>query len=360
MTYAIAAAGTGGHVYPGLAVGQALVAAGVAPGDVAYFGGDRLEASTFPDAGFPFEAVVIRGVERRKVLANLEIPAMLLRARSRVRAVLEERKVNVVLGFGNYITVPVAMAAKQLRLPLFVHEQNAHPGIANRLASRWAGTSFVSFPDTPQLHRPEFTGNPLRSLFWGFDRGTLRGQAMEHYSLDASRTTVGVYGGSLGARAINDAVAVMLRTWDGPAIQVVHLVGRNGIADSADRRSPAELRWVVREFEERMDWFFAACDVVVARSGGSIAEILATATPSVLVPGGFGSGGHQAANARYAAEAGAAVVLDESDLARLTDTVRSLVADPDRRVRMAAAARRIARPDAAQVIARRLMEAADG
>lgn len=273
---------------------------------------------------------------------------------------LQEHKVGVVLGFGNYITVPVAMAARKLDIPLFVHEQNAHPGLANRLASRWAERAFVSFPDTPQLHGPEFTGNPLRSQFDGFDRDVLRSRARERYGFDTDRFTLGVFGGSLGARAINDAVAAMLASWSGPPVQVIHLVGDKGTPDPAERRSPAAVRWTVRPFEDRMDLFYAALDLVIARAGGGIAEVLATATPAILIPGGFGSGGHQLANAEYAVEAGAAEIVPEAELSRLTSVVAELAIDPDRRLGMSAAARSIARTDAAHVIARRLMAAAHG
>ncbi|MDH3500021.1 MAG: glycosyltransferase, partial [Acidimicrobiia bacterium] len=189
MTFAIAAAGTGGHVYPGLAVGEALVAAGIRPSDIVCIGGDRLEATVFPDAGFPFEQLGIRGLQRGKLVENLGLPGLLHRARARALAILDERKVKAVLGFGNYITVPVAMAARRRQLALFVHEQNAHPGMANRLASRWAQRSFVSFPDTPQLHRAEFTGNPLRQIFREFDRDKLRPRAIEYYGLRPQRVT---------------------------------------------------------------------------------------------------------------------------------------------------------------------------
>lgn len=360
MKYALAAAGTGGHVYPALAVGEALTAAGIAPSDVVFIGGDRLEASAVPAAGFPFEALEVRGLTRGKVAVNLGIPRMLLRARARAAAILHDEKVRVVLGFGNYITVPVALAARQHQIPFFVHEQNAHPGLANRLVSRWAERAFVSFPDTPQLRRPEFTGNPLRSQFDGFDRAALRPRALARYGLEPDRLTLGVFGGSLGARAINDAVSAMLAAWNGPPLQVVHLVGENRGTESVTGRSTAGVRREIRSFEDRMDLFYAAVDFVIARAGGGIAEVLATATPAILIPGGFGSGGHQMANADYAARAGAAVVVPETELARLGVVVAEIAVDSDRRLSMATAARRIARPDAAHVIARYLMAAAHG
>ncbi len=358
MTYAIAAAGTGGHIYPALAVGEALTAAGVAPSDVVFIGGDRLEATVFPKAGFPFERLDVWGFQRSRIAANMGIPRMLWRARSRAAAIMYEHKVRVVLGFGNYITVPVALAAASRRVPLFLHEQNAHPGLANRVASRWARASFVSFPDTPQLRRPTFTGNPLRALFHDFDRDRLRPEARARYHLADDRPTLGVFGGSLGARAINQAVVEMLSEWGWPQIQVVHLAGRERYPEVAPKASSTSMTWTVLDFEDRMDLFYAAVDLVVARAGGGIAEILATGTPAILVPGGFGSGGHQLANARYAAGAGAAVILEEARLSELGSVVGRLIGDRPALGEMRVAARKIARPDAAETIATRLLEAA--
>jgi UDP-N-acetylglucosamine--N-acetylmuramyl-(pentapeptide) pyrophosphoryl-undecaprenol N-acetylglucosamine transferase len=342
-------------------VGEALVAAGVAQEDVAFIGGDRLEARVFPEAGFPFLQIEVQGLQRGEILANLRIPAILVRARRRAIQIVRERKVDAVLGFGNYITVPVAMAARRLAVPLFIHEQNAHAGLANRMVSRWARESFVSFPNTAGLTRPTYTGNPLRAIFTGFDRDGLRSGAQTHFGLVPDRVTIGVYGGSLGAKAINDAVVRMVAEWEGPEIQLVHLVGRNGaeLIDAQLKQGERVGVWNRRSFEDRMDLFFAASDLVIARASGSIAEMLATATPSILVPGGFGSSGHQAANAEFAARTGAARVLPEAQLGTLGAVVEALVGEPGRLAAMAAAARSHARPDAAETIAHRLLEAAD-
>ena len=360
MTFAIAAAGTGGHVFPALAVGEALVSAGVDRSEVAFIGGARIEASVFPQAGFPFHQIEVQGLQRGEILANLRIPAILMRARRRAVHILVERKVRAVLGFGNYITVPVALAAQRLSVPLFIHEQNAHAGLANRMVTRLAEASFVSFPNTPQLVRTEFTGNPLRAMFATFDRRALQSEALAHFGLKPDPFTVGVYGGSLGAKAVNDAIVALAAHWEGPPIQLVHLVGSNGAElVGADLTAGAGItRWVRRTFEDRMDLFFAASDLVIARASGSVAEMLATATPSILVPGAFGSSGHQAANAAHAAEVGAAVVVHESELASLPSVVSRLVDEPDRLGAMADAARANSRPSAAATVAARLMEAA--
>jgi UDP-N-acetylglucosamine--N-acetylmuramyl-(pentapeptide) pyrophosphoryl-undecaprenol N-acetylglucosamine transferase len=167
-----------------------------------------------------------------------------------------------------------------------------------------------------------------------------------------------VFGGSLGAASINEAISTMVADWAGPPIQLLHLVGQSHEESFEDASSTPSVRWVRRGFEDRMDMFFAAIDLVVARAGGAVAEITATGTPSVLVPGEFGSSGHQSANAGFLAGQGASVILAQDDLGKLGATVTPLLEDGDRLNRMAEAARVISRPDAAKVIARAMIEVA--
>jgi UDP-N-acetylglucosamine--N-acetylmuramyl-(pentapeptide) pyrophosphoryl-undecaprenol N-acetylglucosamine transferase len=356
MTFAVAAAGTGGHVYPGLAVAEALVRRGVSASDVVFFGGDRMEATSVPAAGFPFIGLPLQGISRSLSPANLKVPAVVLRAMREVRRHLAERNVKAVLGMGGYVTGPVAVAARRSHVPLFLHEQNAHAGIANRFAARWAHEVFVSFPETVGLAGTA-VGNPLRSAFVGFDAAALRDEAFTRYDLDPDIATLGVFGGSLGAGALNEASRSLAASWSEGPLQVVHLCGRvnvDRIESAGD--SPLVTRRVVG-FEDRMDLFYAAVDVAVTRAGGSLFEVAATGTPMIAVPGTFG-GGHQADNAAAMERAGAAVVLLESDIGVLHDRVQALFADSDRRTQMASAALAVARPDAAVRVADAMMDAA--
>jgi UDP-N-acetylglucosamine--N-acetylmuramyl-(pentapeptide) pyrophosphoryl-undecaprenol N-acetylglucosamine transferase len=355
MGFVIAAAGTGGHVYPGLAVAEALVDAGVSRSEILCIGGDRVESTVFPENGFEFLQLELRGLKRSLSPRNLRLPAVVLKARRRVAEELTNRNVGAVLGMGGYVTVPVAMAATRTRTPLIVSEQNAGAGLANRIAARWAERVFVSFPDTIGLPGAEWVGNPVRSRISRFNRASLRDGAHLYYGLEPDVFVLGVFGGSLGARVINEAVAGMLEGWDGPALQVVHLVGKAHSEVYTERAAP--VRWVRRGFEDRMELFFAASDLVIARAGGAVAEISATATPSVLVPGEFGSTGHQVENAAYLEKAGAAVVVPERDLGTLRSVLTEIMSDPSRLDAMAESCRRVARPDAAKAIAGAMIEA---
>lgn len=360
MTFLIAAAGTGGHVFPGLSVGEALIDIGAPKSDVIYVGGDRLEAQVYPREGFEFLQVPLAGLKRSLSPENVRIPLVVLKARNRIADAINARDVRVVLGMGGYVTIPAALAARKRRITFFNAEQNAEAGLANRVSARWARETFVSFPDTGGLPDASWVGNPVRKAFWDFERQGLRPMALERYDLDPDIPVVGVFGGSLGALSINEAVADMLETWSGPPVQVVHLTGESHLDSLFDRVASGDVTWRRVDFEERMELFYAVCDIVIARAGGAVAELTATATPSVLVPGRFGSGGHQEGNARFLEQSGAAVIVEQDDLhAELGKILTDLLEDPGGREAMARAADDISKPDAARTIARTMMEAAE-
>jgi UDP-N-acetylglucosamine--N-acetylmuramyl-(pentapeptide) pyrophosphoryl-undecaprenol N-acetylglucosamine transferase len=257
---------------------------------------------------------------------------------------------------GGYISVPAGFAARRCGAVLLVHEQNAEAGLANRMMSRLAKRSFGSFPKTAQLPRAEWVGNPIRRHLARFDRASLRSGAIAKYGLDPDRPVVGVFGGSLGAGILNRAAEVLAATSGGGGFSILHLTGSDHL-ESMALASDHFGRWHTVGFEDRMDHFYAACDIVVARAGGAVAEITATATPAILVPGGFGSGGHQAANADALVSAGAAVVVAEDDVARLPSVVTELLSQPDRMHDMAIATSKLARPDAADDVADAMRQA---
>jgi UDP-N-acetylglucosamine--N-acetylmuramyl-(pentapeptide) pyrophosphoryl-undecaprenol N-acetylglucosamine transferase len=354
MTFLIAAAGTGGHVFPGLAVGEALLTLGTPKDSILYVGGDRLEKSVYPESGFPFLQVEVRGLQRSITTRNLSLPRVVWRARDAIIAAIEERAVKVVLGMGGYVTIPAALAARSSGSALLVAEQNAGGGLANRVASRWAARTFTSFPDTDGLERGEWVGNPVRDSLSNLNREGTRPDALAHYGLDPGYPVLGAVGGSLGAGLINAAVGDLVETWGGSRIQVLHLTGEGNLAP--DRRPSDSVLWVQRSFEKRMELFYAASDLVVARAGGGVAELTVTSTPSILIPGEFGSSGHQAANAEFLHEAGAAEVLTQERLDLLSGLVAEVLLSPDRLEAMRIGARSIAKPNAAITIAGAMRE----
>ncbi len=357
MTFLIAAAGTGGHVFPGLAVGRGLIDIGVNKGQIVYVGGDRLESEVYPAAGFDFLGLELQGLKRSASASNLRLPGVVRKATAAIRQLVADRQVRVALGLGGYVTIPTAMAARREGIALMVAEQNAGAGLANRLAGRFASRQFVSFPDTKGLARGEWVGNPVRKSIREFDRSRTRARALTRYGLSDGVPVLGVFGGSLGASAINDAVAAGLLHWDAGEIQVVHIAGERDQQRMSQLATRARLKWIVMSFENDMADFYAVSDLVVARAGGGIAELTATGTPSILIPGEFGSSGHQRANARFLEDAGASLVIDEAHAADVGARAAELIFDAGRLTEMAQAARSIAKPNAALSIAEAMVEA---
>jgi len=356
MTFLIAAAGTGGHVFPGLAVGEALIELGVDCDRVLFVGGQRIEANVYPDAGFPFLGLELRGLQRSLTTKNLGLPQLVWRARNEVVHQIHQREAKAALGLGGYVTVPTALAAHKTQVPLLLAEQNAGAGLANRIASRWADRVFVSFPHTHGLTDGEWVGNPVRKALVDFDRERLRPEGLARRGLDPGLPVLGVVGGSLGASVLNNAARDLAASWDGPTIQMLHLTGQGNLGPG--ERLSGSVRWHQVAFEEHMELFYAACDLVVARAGGGVAELTATGTPSILVPGAFGSSGHQTANAAFIAGSGAALVLSEDRIGELTGLIGRTLLDSDQLRAMKDAARAIAKPEAAMTIARAMLELA--
>jgi len=358
MTYAFAAAGTGGHIYPAIAVARSLVRLGVDPDEIVFFGGDRLETSAVPDAGFRLVQLEIRGLKRSFSTDNLMLPMIVRRATADVTSALAARPPGVLAVFGGYVTVPAASGARKVGMPYLIHEQNAVPGVANRYVARRAVRMFVAFESAlKRLGNAEVVGNPLDTPFVEFDRQQLRSEALRRYGLAPDRPVIGIVGGSLGARALNEA-AIELATADDRSYSVLHLTGSIHYEALAARASTSD-GWVTEPFERDMPGFYAATDIVLSRSGAmTVSELAATATPSVVVPLPAGRG-YQAMNAHELDQAGGTVVIDQERIHDVPGILRQLISDPERLATMRAGARLVARPDAAAHVARAMREVAD-
>jgi UDP-N-acetylglucosamine--N-acetylmuramyl-(pentapeptide) pyrophosphoryl-undecaprenol N-acetylglucosamine transferase len=358
MTVAIAAAGTGGHVFPALAVARALMEAGLDPAQIVFLGGDRLESRAVPAAGFAFEAFEMVALRRNLTPGNLRIPLVLRRSTRAMTACLERRGARVVLAMGGYVTVPAAAAARRLGLPLFLQEQNAVPGLAVRLAARRSQAVFVGLPGPAQrLPGARLTGNPLRSSLAAFDRAALAAAGRQRYGLPEGVAVLGVLGGSLGARVLNQAVPAIVDSRLPGSLAVVHLAGAEA-GTVMPLAAAAPLPWRCLPFEEQMEYFYAVSDLVLCRAGAmTVSELAATGTPAVMVP--LDRVGQQH-NAAALAAAGGARVVPQREVGRLPQVIGSLLDDPPARAEMARRALAAGRPGAAAEIAARLLEAAGG
>ena len=366
----ISGGGTAGHVVPGLAVADALVERRHDRSSIHYVGSERgVERTMVPAAGFPLTLLPGRGIQRRFTFANVAATIGLLRAIARAIGLVHRERPAVLLALGGYASVPAALGAALWRVPIVVAEQNAVPGAANRLVARFAKASAVSFPNTA-LPRAVFTGNPVRREVRMLAATGDRANARVSVGLggEDDRVLIVAFGGSLGARRINDAVLALARSWSGRGdVALRHVIGDRDWDGAADRVSalgddlegrrragePA-LRYDAVRYEHDMPTVYAAADLIVCRSGAStVAELAVAGVPSVLVPLPHAPGDHQTANARAMVDAGGALLLvdAEANADHIGELLDSLVRDRGRRDDMATAARSLARPDAAERVA---------
>ncbi len=353
-----AAGGTGGHVYPAVAVANevrrlsresAIIFAGTR---------DRMEWEAVPKAGYEISPITAAGFQRKKLMRNLGMPLKTIRGFAQSVSLVRAFDPDVAVGTGGYVAGPVLAAAAMLGRRVLVQEQNAFPGVTNRLVGRWADEIHVAFPEATRhfpADRCRITGNPTRSELRHADRS--EGRAFYEVPLDAQ--LVFVFGGSLGSEALN-RVLVQLATdivsedryllWQtGPRYfdRVVAAIGEHD-----------HIR--LRRYIDRMDLAYAASDLVVARSGASTcSELMATGKPSLLIPSPNVAEDHQTRNAESLASAGAAAILKEADLEEdLVERIGEMLSDVGALQAMGEAAGRLARPDAATEIARAVLRLA--
>jgi UDP-N-acetylglucosamine--N-acetylmuramyl-(pentapeptide) pyrophosphoryl-undecaprenol N-acetylglucosamine transferase len=310
---------------------------------------DRVEAQLVPERGYEFDSFAISGLPRRPGLALLRSLGRALAAPVACLRIIEQRRPDVVLGGGGYVAGPMVLAAWLLRIPAAVTEADAHLGLANRLAAPFARRVFLALPVGRDGQKYRAVGRPVPTTSRAVDRG----EARARLDLPADGPVVLVFGGSLGARLLNDAA---LDAWAGSGPPVLHLCGGRDYERLRGRVSRPDYRLL--PFLDEIGLAYGAADLAVARAGGSVWELAAAGLPAVLVPGEFATGGHQEKNARWFESAGGAVVLPERDVSRLAEAVGGLLAEPERLAAMAAAMRAAARPDAAEVIADELVSLA--
>ncbi|MEK6606526.1 MAG: undecaprenyldiphospho-muramoylpentapeptide beta-N-acetylglucosaminyltransferase [Myxococcota bacterium] len=347
----IAGGGTGGHLFPALAVAAEL-RAGADGAEILFVGTRRgLEASLIPRHGYAIAFIETTALKGMGGAARARSLATLPRALWQSRKILAGFRPDVVLGVGGYASGPVVLAARLAGLPTLLAEQNAIPGLTNRVLGRFARVVCVAFQESASFFpagKVRVTGNPVRREI----------AAKAGAAAPASRATpcVFVFGGSQGAHAVNAlASAALVRlSRAGTRLAVLHQTGEADLEAMRARYAEAGVLADVRVFVDDMGAAYAQADLVVARAGATtLAELCAAGRPAILIPFPHAADDHQWQNARTLRDAGAALVFRQEALddAVLADVIRSLLADPERRARMAEAMRRLDRPDAAAAIA---------
>jgi UDP-N-acetylglucosamine--N-acetylmuramyl-(pentapeptide) pyrophosphoryl-undecaprenol N-acetylglucosamine transferase len=358
----IAAGGTAGHVVPAIAVADALRAEGA---EVSFLGTrERAEADLVPAAGYEIDYLRVSGLDRRNPLKAARAAWRAGRAVGAARRVLERRRAEVVLGGGGYVAGPVGLAAVRMGLPLVLTEADSHLGLANRLLARRARRICLSFPIPGRDGDPYVvTGRPVPRAVLEADPTVAR----RRFGIPGPADCVTVVGGSLGALSINiaafDAFTRLERGVHDHVGQpwIVHVAGRRDYPELRRRwdEEGRPERYTLIQYEPDLGEVLAAADLVVARAGGSVMEIAAAGRPAILIPYPHATADHQTTNARWMADGGAAVVIPDSELTpeRLSGEIATLLADEDRLREMSIAARRLAKPNAAERIAREVIGA---
>jgi len=340
-----------------MAVADELRASGA---EVSFLGTrERIEAELVPAAGYEIDFLRVRGIDRRNPLRAAAAGVEALAAVGAARRALRRRGADAVVGGGGFVAGPAGLAAVLSRTPLVLTEADSHLGLANRLLAGRARRVCLSFPIAGREgERYVLTGRPVPAAVLRADRAAAR----ERFGVAPEAGCLLVVGGSQGARSVNLAAIEAFAERDGRDFHVVHLAGRRDFPELERRLAAASHgdRYTLLAYEPSLGDVLAAADLVLGRSGGSIFEVVATGRPSILVPYPHATADHQAANAEWMRARGAATVLPDAEMSaeRLVAEVSALLADPARLETMAAAARRIARPDAARRIADEVLEAA--
>ena len=346
MHVVMAAGGTGGHIEPALNVADALRRTDPDT-QITVIGGERgLETTLVPQRGYELVSVPSVPMPRRPNADLLRLGPRLRRAVREATAVLRDRQADVVVGFGGYAAVPAYLAARRTRTPLIVHESNAKAGIANRLAARFTPHVYVTYPGA--IRGAQVMAPPLRPAIATLDRPARRAEACAAFGLDPARPVLLAFGGSQGARHLNEVLAEAVPALTAEGIQVLHSFG------SRNQEPPASPGYVPVPFIERMDLAYAAADLALTRAGAmTCAELAAVGLPAIYVPLPIGNG-EQRLNAEPVVAAGGGLLMDDTALTSewLTRTVSSVLHDEGRLRSMSTAAARHGVRDADEQLAR--------
>lgn len=358
----IAAGGTGGHVYPAIAIADALSEAN-AETEILFIGTkDHMEWDAVPKAGYDIKSIWISGFHRRITLKNMLFPVKLGSSLVQSWAILSQFEPDVVVSCGGFASGPVGWVASKKNIPLVLQEQNSYPGVTNRILAKKARKIFTAFRDADRYlpaEKTEMAGNPTRKNLVEADRQA----AYEQFEFEKSKKTLLVLGGSGGAKSINEAMTANIdRLHNDMDLQIIWQCGSRYYDElhmELHTEAYEELRLV--DFLHNMPEAYAVADLVVSRAGAlSCSELALTGKPSILVPSPNVAGDHQSKNARSMTDEGAAEILDDSEVKdNLARLVEKLIFDQEKLKEMQQAALKLAKPDAAGDIAREILEIAN-
>jgi len=346
----IAGGGTGGHLYPGIALAQKFKKR--LDAEIMFIGTSYgIENRVLPKLPYRFEKIWMRGLQRKMSMANVLFPIRLMVSLVQTTALFVRFHPNVVIGTGGYVSAPALLAGLTLRIPTVIQEQNSYPGLVNRLLGKWVNQVHLTYEDSVRYfkrkHGMFVSGNPVRGDFNHIEKSA----ALQKFGLQTNKATLLIFGGSQGARAINEAVLQSLESlMAGSDVQLLWAVGEPDWETVSTKVAAFSSRIYAQPYIDDMAAAYAAADMVVCRAGATtLAEIALCGLPAILIPYPYATAGHQVFNAKSMEQAGAAIVIEQKDLTvdGFLKTVTDLLKNEATRCRMSEAAKRVARPDAA-------------
>jgi len=357
----ISGGGTGGHIYPAIAIADALREMAPAT-EILFVGAEgKMEMEKVPQAGYEIKALPVSGIQRKLTFKNLLFPFKLMKSLSEAGKIVRNFQPDVVVGVGGYASGPVLRKAQGAKIPTLLQEQNGYAGLTNKLLAAKAHKICVAYPGMEQYFPAEkllFLGNPVRKdIANQLDRQT----ALEYFHLDVNKPVLLIVGGSLGARTINNALLACYQSLLDQGLQIIWQTGKfylSEIKAALNGKQPQGLQnglWV-NDFISRMDLAYTCADVVVSRAGAlSISELCMAKKPAILVPSPNVAEDHQTKNANALVKEGAAVLLPDSEaVASLPNYVMKLINDETEKNRMAENIGNLAKPNAASDIAKEI------
>ena len=357
--FIFAGGGTGGHIYPAIAIASGLKRK-YPDSDILFIGtGKQLEKDIVEEAGFPLKIIHAKGFERKLSIDTLRSLHQLILGAADSIKILKEEKPDLVIGTGGYTAGPVVFFASLMGIPCAIHEQNVIPGVTNKILSRFAKKIFISFPESANYfpkNKVILAGNPVRPEI---TKGTRR-EALEKFGLSPNMPTVLSFGGSQGAMSLNNAIYYVIKTLiKSKEFQLIHVTGKNNynkimqslMDDKIDLGSASHI--VIKPYINDMENAYAAADLIISRAGAlTIAELSACGKPAILIPLPSAANRHQDFNAALMEKNGAAIVIYEKDLTgeKLYKSICNIIFDKECLLKMSASSKKLARNNALDTI----------
>jgi UDP-N-acetylglucosamine--N-acetylmuramyl-(pentapeptide) pyrophosphoryl-undecaprenol N-acetylglucosamine transferase len=353
--FILSGGGTGGHIYPAIAIANELKAQ-FPDCDILFVGAkDKMEMQKVPQAGYPIKGLWIAGLQRKLTLQNLMFPIKVIDSLIQSRRIINAFKPDVVIGTGGFASGPLLRAASVMNIPIVVQEQNSYPGITNKILSKRASVICVAYDKLERFFpkdKIKLTGNPVREDLISIDSKRL--DALTYFALDATKKTLLVLGGSLGSRRINQLIAKELDFITNQNIQVIWQCGKLYFDEYSHFNEKSNVRVV--SFIDRMDLVYAAADIIISRAGASsVSELCLVGKPVIFIPSPNVAEDHQTKNAKAIVDKKGAILLKESELDEKFQPVFShLIGDENHQIELGNQIRKLAKPNATQDIVKEI------